>query len=73
MPRAVSAGQVVELSGLQEVHVWARMRGVRRVRRIGRSVLECITACLGEKKNVDTRELNATDTNGAEVTEDTVK
>jgi hypothetical protein len=67
----MSGGQV-ELSGLQEVHVWARMRGVRRVRRIGRSVLECMTACL-EKECVDTRELNATDTNGAEVTEDTVK
>ena len=52
MPRARSAGQVVELSGLQEVHVWAWMRGVRRERRIGRSVLECIAACLERKKRV---------------------
>jgi hypothetical protein len=36
MPRAVSAGQVVELSGLQDVHVWAWTKGWRRERRIGR-------------------------------------
>jgi hypothetical protein len=46
MPRAVSGGHVVELSGLQAVHVWAWMRGARRDKRIGRSDLECMTACL---------------------------